>query len=211
MTTSKDAKLMTLASKLAAIGKEIGAVDKSGRNQQQNYNYIEYGVVAGRIRDLFDKHHIIIMPNVDNIQQDEVTTRSGSKGYHYILQMSFILINGDDPEDREVATWAGEALDYGDKGINKAETAGTKYFLMRLFNISEKAEDNDANSSEELASTKAKEQIFSEQAISMAKLKLGSSANLTELKNTWAGLGEIAKTPAIIEYTNKLKATLGDK
>ena len=44
MTNEK--KPMTLAQKLAKIGKEIGAVSKSGTNKEQKYNYIEYGVVA---------------------------------------------------------------------------------------------------------------------------------------------------------------------
>jgi len=35
-------KSETLATKLAQIGREIGAVSKSGRNSMQNYNFIEY-------------------------------------------------------------------------------------------------------------------------------------------------------------------------
>ena len=206
-----ETKPLSLASKLASIGKEIGAVDKSGRNQQQNYNYIEYGVVAGRIRELFDKHHIIIIPNVDNIQQDEITNKYGGKGYHYILQMSFTLINGDSPEDQETATWAGEASDYGDKGINKAETAGTKYFLMRLFNISEKGdEDADSTTPEEMTESRPASK-FSRQAIAEAKLRLGVAGDITELKNIYTGLGEVGKEPEIIRYTNEMKKILGNK
>lgn len=198
----------SLASKLAAIGNEIGKIDKTGRNQQQNYTYIEYGVVAGRIRELFDKYKIIIVPNVDNIQQDEITNKYGGKGYHYILQMSFILINGDNPEDQVKATWAGEASDYGDKGINKAETAGTKYFLMRLFNISEKGdEDADAQTPAEMSETRRASK-FSTQAIATAKLKLGVAADLVDLKNIYTGLGEIAREPEIIKFKDEMKGKL---
>lgn len=204
---SQDKNTLSLASKLAAIGKEIGAVDKSGRNTQQNYAYIEYGVVAGRIRELFDKYHIIIIPNVDNVIQDEITNKYGNKGYHYILNMTFTLINGDDVEDQEIASWAGEASDYGDKGINKAETSGTKYFLMRLFNISEKGDDNDGNTPDEITETKKKSK-FSDQEIATAKLKLGSCGDLETLKNTYQGLGDISKDAEIIKYTNVMKASL---
>lgn len=200
---------MSLASKLAAIGKEIGAVSKSGKNLQQKYDYIEYGVVAGKIRELFDKYHIIIIPNVDNIQQDEIKGKYDNSGYHFVLQMTFTLINGDNLDDREIATWAGEASDFGDKGINKAETAGTKYFLMRLFNISEKGDDNDANSIE-MSESKPKSR-FSDSVIGMAKLKLGACKNITELKNVYQTLGEVAYDPQIIKYTNKLKNELGDE
>lgn len=201
-------EVKTLASKLAAIGKEIGAVDKSGKNQQQNYNYIEYGVVAGRIRELFDKYHIIIVPNVDNVSTDQIENKYGNKGYHFVLTMTFTLINGDDKEDREVASWAGEASDFGDKGINKAETAGTKYFLMRLFNISEKGDDNDANSVE-ISSTRARSR-FSDSEIATAKLKLGACLDMESLKETYKSLGEISKDSEIIKYTNEIKKQIGE-
>ncbi len=201
-------EVKTLASKLAAIGKEIGAVDKSGKNQQQNYNYIEYGVVAGRIRELFDKYHVIIIPSVDSVSTDQIENKYGNKGYHFVLTMTFELINGDDKEDREVASWTGEASDFGDKGINKAETAGTKYFLMRLFNISEKGDDNDANSVE-MTSTRAKSR-FNDSEISIAKLKLGTCKNIDELKNTYKSLGDIADDAEIIKYTNQMKKQLGE-
>lgn len=203
----KENEVMSLGTKLAAIGKEIGAVDKSGKNSQQNYNYIEYGVVAGRIRELFDKYHIIIVPSVDNVSTDQIENKYGNKGYHFVLTMTFELINGEDKEDREVASWAGEASDYGDKGINKAETAGTKYFLMRLFNISEKGDDNDANSVEMTAS-KAKSR-FNDSELGMAKLKLGTCNDLETLKNTYKGLGEIAFEPEIIKYKDEMKKQLG--
>lgn len=203
-----EAKIQSLASKLAAIGNEIGKIDKTGRNQQQNYAYIEYGVVAGRIRELFDKYKVIIIPNVDNIQQDEITNKYGGKGYHYILQMSFTLINGDCPEDQEVATWAGEASDYGDKGINKAETAGTKYFLMRLFNISEKGdEDADAQTPAEMKETRRASK-FSRQTLAEAKLRLGMAADIAELKSVYTSLGEVAKDPEIIKFKDEMKGKL---
>lgn len=136
----EDTKL-SLGAKLARIGKEIGKVDKTGKNQQQRYDYIEYGVVAGRIRELFDEYRVIIIPSVVEYSQDNITTRNGGSGYHYTLKMRFQIINGDDPQDTILADWMGESADYGDKGINKAETSGTKYFLMRLFNVSEKGEE----------------------------------------------------------------------
>ena len=205
---------MSLASKLAAIGKEIGAVDKSGRNAQQNYAYIEYGVVAGRIRELFDKYHIIIIPSVDSVQQDEITNKYGGKGYHYVLTMTFLLINGDDSEDRELASWTGEASDYGDKGINKAETAGTKYFLMRLFNVSEKGdEDADKTTPPEMVSTnaltlprKGAHTHHSKEEIDAAKIRLSTTASLQELKAEYAKLGALALDPEIIACKNHMKA-----
>ena len=68
--------------------------------------------------------------------------------------MEFKIIDADDPSSTIEALWLGEGTDYGDKGINKAETSGTKYFLMRLFNVTEKDEqDADATSPESRVSS----------------------------------------------------------
>lgn len=151
MATEKADKKLTLAAKLARIGKEIGKVEKTGQNNGYGggYKFIEYGVVAGRIREKFDEYGIIIIPAVEHYEKDIVQSGRGASGYHYLLTMNFTIINGDDMEDRLVFPWLGESADYGDKGVNKATTAACKYFLMRLFNISEKSdEDADAQSPE---------------------------------------------------------------
>lgn len=150
---------ISLAGKLARIGKEIGVVKKEGRNDQQKYDFIEYSAVAGKIRELFDEYGLIIKPEVIDYEKDEVENKYGSKGYHYILKMKLTIINADDKEDVQEANWLGEAIDYGDKGINKAETSGVKYFLMRLFNISEKGEkEADSENPEMISKTPAPHQ-----------------------------------------------------
>lgn len=209
---------MSLASKLAVIGKEIGAVDKSGKNSQQNYNFIEYGVVAGRIRELFDKYKVIIIPNVNEVQQDEITTRTGGKGYHYILRMTFTVMNGEDLDDKFEASWVGEAIDYGDKGINKAETSGTKYFLMRLFNVSEKGEvEADNETPEPMAETSSKRPQrgfnghYTATDLNAAKVKLAMAKDLEDLRTIYGKLGGIMLDKEIIAYKDELKEKLGGK
>lgn len=204
--TVKKKEALSLATKLAIIGKKIGAVDKKGINQQQKYNFIEYSEVASRVRSLFDEYHVIIIPEVEDVSFDEVVNKYGGKGYHYILRMNFTIINGDDEEDRECMKWLGEATDYGDKGINKAETAGTKYFLMRLFNISEKGdEDPDNTTPAETISTEVTGLIkkFNKQELATAKVHLGMCSDKESLEKTYKGLGDIAKHPEIIKYTNQ--------
>ncbi len=156
MTTTKTTKTapekFTLAGKLAKIGDEIGKIDKGGYNKTQNFKFIEYAEVAGRIRSLFAQYGVIIKPEVVSYDVTEVKSRSGGIGYHYILTMNFCAINADDNNDRIESQWVSEAVDYGDKGVNKAITSGTKYFIMRLFNISERGdEDNDSQTPEPIA------------------------------------------------------------
>lgn len=179
----------TLAAKLAKIGREIGKVEKSGKNSQQNYNYIEYGVVAGRIRELFDEHGVIIIPSVEDVAVDTITNKYGNAGYHYRLTMSFTIINGDDPTDTLTASWVGESADYGDKGINKAETSGTKYFLMRLFNVSEKGETEADKESPEMRAS----QPVARQATAPVKKPVAAPTD-AQRKELSAYLIELGKT-----------------
>lgn len=207
---------MSLAAKIAKIGKEIGTVKKTGKNSQQNYSYIEYAEVAGRIRELFDEYGVIIVPNVDEYSVDVISNSKGGKGYHYNLKMSFTVINADDPEDKIVATWFSESADYGDKGINKAETSGTKYFLMRLFNISEKGEkESDAESpniSETQKFDKPAPKKPSVRDISYAKDSLSRAKNLEELRVIFAMMSkELQALPEMVEYAQELKEKLEKK
>lgn len=139
MSSPTNAK--TLTARIAAISKELGAIAKSGHNKEQGYDFIEYAEVSGKMRELFDKHGIAIYPHVEQIiQADTVESKYGKTGYHIIIQMRFLIINADDTSDQIERSWMGEATDYGDKAVNKAETSGVKYFYMRLFNISEKGD-----------------------------------------------------------------------
>ena len=205
-----ETKGLTLAAKLAKIGKEIGAVDKSGRNNEQKYNYIEYGVVAGRIRELFDKYGVVILPAVQDYSVDEITSKYGNKGYHYVLKMNFRIYNADDMDDFVETGWTGESADFGDKGINKAETSGTKYFLMRLFNISEKGEEEADGKSPEIGDTKPRAKRPSTRDISYAIDKLTQTKSLDELKDTYTSFDyDIKVHRDVIAMKDEMKAKLG--
>ena len=201
-------KKLSLAGKLAKIGKEIGVVDKSGTNREQKYTFIEYGVVAGRIRELFDEYGVIIVPSVKDYVVDEITSKFGNKGYHYVIRMIFRVINADDSSDCIEAEWTGESADYGDKGINKAETSGTKYFLMRLFNISEKGEEEADEKSPEIGEIKPKKSV---REISYAVDSLAHATSMDELKVRFATLGDLMKDPEVIAKKDEMKAKLAKK
>ena len=200
---------MSLATKLAKIGKEIGLVKKSGRNDQRRYNFIEYAVVAGKIRELLDEYKVAIVPSVDNYDVDTITSSKGVKGYHYTLAMSFKIINGDDPKDQFEATWLGEGADYGDKGINKAETSGTKYFLMRLFNVSEKGEEEADKTTPTIEQSVKK---LSLRDISMAVSRLEQATSEEMLRNVYRSLDYAVMThPEVVKKKDEMKAKLAEE
>lgn len=138
---------LNLYQKLAKITGEIGVVAKDGNNTEQNFKFIEYAAVAGKLRDLFAKYGVVVVPRMPKKQERKViTSKYGKEGVWTLVPMVFTVVNADKPEDRFTVQWEGEAMDYGDKATNKAATSALKYYLMRQFNISEKGEDPDEQS-----------------------------------------------------------------
>lgn len=210
----------TLAAKIAAISKDLGAIKKGGHNKEQKYDFIEYAAVSGKIRELLDKHGVAIVPTVTDYERDQVTSSYGKVGYHYTLKMKFTVINADDQQDRIESEWLGESTDYGDKGVNKAETSGTKYFYMRLFNISEKGDsdnetDSQDNSSEESKPVEKKKEYKTDPRLDFNAIRetAGAIDDLDSLQAYWNELAELKPSkgaiPYIKEIFSKRKAELG--
>lgn len=210
----------TLAARIAAISKDLGAIQKGGHNREQHYDFIEYAAVSGKIRELLDKHGVAIIPSVTSYERDDVKSKNGATGYHYTLQMHFTAINADDPQDKLEADWMGESTDWGDKGINKAETSGTKYFYMRLFNISEKSDadnDPDATSGSSKESTPAKSQTKSGLRIDFSTIRetCDTIDDEESLKAYYEELKSQNPTPSQLGAINKIiskrKAQLAER
>lgn len=210
----------TLAAKIAAISKDLGAIKKGGHNGEQHYDFIEYAAVSGKIRELLDKHGVAIIPSVIDYERDDVKSRSGATGYHYTLKMHFTVINADDPQDRIESDWLGESTDWGDKGINKAETAGTKYFYMRTFNISEKSDadndpDNQNNAASESKPASKKKEFKSDSRLDFNTIRETCAAidDIESLEAYWQELAQLKPSkgavPYITEIFSKRKAELG--
>lgn len=143
MTTTTN-NIESLTAKIAHISAKVGKIAKSGTSggYGESFNYIEYGVVAGKLRDLLDEYKVIIYPEIKSYECQEITSAKGKAGYHYLLSMHYTISNGENLEDKMECDWLGEATDYGDKGVNKAITAATKYFIMRLLQVSEKGDED---------------------------------------------------------------------
>lgn len=180
---------MNLYQKLAAITGKIGAIKKDGRSggYGDNYTFIEYGAIAARIRELFAEYGVVIIPYMKAGSRSNIKSSKGKDGVHAVVPFVFVVRNADKPEEKFSVTWFGEAIDYGDKAINKAATAALKYYLMRQFNISEKGDDPDAETHEYGATAKKpdvappKQTASKPSAADVQKLRLQKMAQLDAL------------------------------
>lgn len=153
MADTQERKDLNLYQKLLKITEEIGKIDKTGTNTQQSYKFIEQAVVVAEVRVQLAKWGVVIREEVLDRTVDRFTTKSGANAVHVMLNSRFTVINADNPDENFTDLWsAGEALDYSDKASNKATTASEKYYLMKLFKISDQNDPDKENNTVESGS-----------------------------------------------------------
>lgn len=117
---------MSLSQKLLKVVEQVERVPKSGYNAFNKYNYVQEADLLDYIRPLMVQNHIIFGFNVE-----EIKTEESGKGIMAYAKCRFSLIDADNPEDRIESTVWGSGYDTQDKGLYKAYTGATKYFLMK--------------------------------------------------------------------------------
>lgn len=122
-----------LAAKLATVAASIGEVPKSGRNNDQNYEYAtETDIVLAVRQRLFDSG-VMLFPSVVAVERSDAGTSSTGKSKGMVtLKMTFTFVDGESGESW-VCSWASEAMDTQDKALAKALTGALKYFLRDTF------------------------------------------------------------------------------
>lgn len=127
-----------LAKKLAAILADLERLPKRGYNAHHQYAYVTESDVADAIRPLLAQHGVACLSTVESLTQQESTTT---------VWVRFTLVDAETGAAWS-ARYPGQGQDRGDKGIPKALTAATKYFLLKTFVLSAgddpEAEDADA-------------------------------------------------------------------
>lgn len=139
---------LNLYQKLLKITEEVGKIEKTGKNSMQGYAFTEHSQVVAEVRVRLAEYGVMIVPETISRTVDQFVSAKGTTTFHANVVSRYTIINADKPEEKIVCEWdAGEALDTSDKATPKATTSSQKYFLMKLFNISDK-DDPDLESFE---------------------------------------------------------------
>lgn len=132
--------------KMALVLSDIGAVSKDRQNNQQNYKFRGVEDVYNHVNAACKKHGVFCLPRILKIvEREKLQNAKGSIGWHLILEISY-KFHAEDGSFVEAVVW-GEALDWGDKAVNKCMSIGHKYALFQIFMIpTQDLEDPDASS-----------------------------------------------------------------
>lgn len=133
---------------IAAIMRETKAIAKGEKNEQQGFMFRGIDAVMNELHDLFANNGVFILPEVLDYNVTEKVTGRGTILYYTRAKVKYHFIAEDASEVFSINV--GEAIDSGDKGMNKAMSIALKYALMQMLLIPTKeSKDPDTISVEE--------------------------------------------------------------
>jgi hypothetical protein len=135
-----DTEKKTLVSKLVEVFGGIGQVKKGHRNPHFGYDYISEGQVNAIIGPRLAERNILFTTSVLTMNAHY---GDGKAGVFVEVTTEHGFTDADSGETL-VGKSAGVGWDSGDKGVYKAITGATKYFLMKTFMITDEADDPEA-------------------------------------------------------------------
>lgn len=126
--------------KMASILNDVGAVDKTRKNQHQGFMFRGIDEVMNELHGIFGKHQVFVVPTVVDCEVQAKTTKSGGEATHMRQRIRYTFYATDG--SNLCAEVIGEAADSGDKASNKCLAIALKYVLLQTFLIPTK-EDKD--------------------------------------------------------------------
>lgn len=134
---------MSIYKALAEINKGIKAISKDKTNQQQGFKFRGIDDVMNELHSLFAENEVIIFPEVLKIDSTERTNKSGGILFCVKVSVRFDFVHSSG--EKASCVLVGEAMDSGDKAVNKAMSIALKYALLQMFLIpTEDEKDPDA-------------------------------------------------------------------
>lgn len=180
----------TIFKALTGVQRDIAAkgIAKNDTNTFDKYKFRGIDAVLNALAPIFAHHGVILAPSVKDRESRAVQTAKGGSMNHTTVTMEFTLY--DEHGDSIAHTFPGEAMDRGDKSINKACTAAYKYFLFEVFCIPVEGAGDADSESHEVTTT-----IISEEHAAGIKARLAATdSDVTAFCNA-LGIGDIGHMP----------------
>lgn len=118
---------------IAGVVSDIGAVGKEKVNKQQGFKYRSIDDVYSVLNPALAKNKIFILPEIIENKKEVGKSKSGTNITWVTLKIKYTLYADDGSFVETVLL--GEAMDTGDKAINKAMAIAYKYLCFQVFCI----------------------------------------------------------------------------
>lgn len=142
---------MNIYQKLIEVRKSVPYLQKENKGFQ--YNYVSSSQVLAGLKSKMDEVGLLLIPSVTSKTVTADTyDKADAKGnvkrtvdYFTELEMMFIWVNAEKPDEKIECKWYGQGVDTaGEKGVGKALTYAEKYFMLKFFNIPTDKDDPDS-------------------------------------------------------------------
>ncbi|MBO0813851.1 MAG: ERF family protein [Actinobacteria bacterium] len=137
----------TIYEALAAAKAAIGAVRKTGRNQQQGYNFRGVDAVVNAASPELNKQGVIVTPMLQSIEYDTVEVGQKRTPMAHVRVVVTYRFHGP-AGDHIDAMVPGESMDSGDKAAPKAMSVAYRIALLQALNLPTDDADPDSQSYE---------------------------------------------------------------
>lgn len=215
MSQTSKTELPAIYPALIKANKTIGAIAKNNANQQQHFMFRGVDDVYNELHPILAEYGIVIVPEVVNYEISEKRTRktdnNGGSYESVSLYTRATIRHHFTAEDGShvTTTVVGEAMDNGDKGMNKAMSIALKYALFQLFTIPTKEDkDPDATSYEIVPQTAVATPVDTtcQSQVEDAVSKLAKASTMGELKDIYLSLPTDLKNDRSVKAeTERLK------
>lgn len=153
---------MNIYESISAVMKDIGAVGKNSRNEQQKFMFRGIDDVMNSLNPALIKNKVFIVPQIiDQKREERMTSKGGTLIYSICtVKYTFFAEDGSSIE----AVVIGEGMDSGDKATNKAMSIAFKYACFQVFCIptEEMKESDPDNECHEVAPKKEEIKVAAE-------------------------------------------------
>jgi len=135
--------------KIPLVMKEIGVIEKTEKNKEQNYSFRGIDNLYNAINQVLARHGVFCVPTAGEMTREERKSSRGNTLLYTILRMkyTFYATDGSSLDAHTV----GEAMDSGDKSCNKAMSAAQKYAFLQVFCIPTEEPKDTENETHEVA------------------------------------------------------------
>ena len=183
--------------KIANILKETKAITKSEKNQQQGFKFRGIDNVMNELHELFAKNDVFILQEVQGFTTENRPTKSGGTNTFTRATIKFCYMTTDGSHVDTVNV--GEAMDSGDKGMNKAMSIALKYSLLQMFLIpTEEPKDPDETTPEET------------DYLAMALQEIGAAQSIQTLSSIFNNYNTLQSNPQFMSILSAKKKQLKD-
>lgn len=135
---------------ICGVMEDVGAVKKTDRNEFDKYMYRGIDAVMNALQPAMIKHHVFVTPEVVEQTREDRIGKNGSPLIYSVTKVKYTFYTDDGSSVSSLVI--GEAMDRGDKSMNKAMSAAFKYACFQTFCIpTEEMIDSEKDSPEPVA------------------------------------------------------------